>query len=297
MKTTMRLAAFAAALALVGGLAAVAGGALEPGRIGGEETTSDDHGSDEMTTTTTQHGDAEHETSARTAAGEEPAGGLAVAESGYRLELETTTMPVGERGELRFRIRDDAGRVITDFEEEHGKRLHLILVRRDLDGFRHLHPELGADGTWSVPVTLPEPGPYRVYADFSTGGESLTLGADLTAAGDYEPRALPAPSDVARSDGYEVAKHSHDGSLAFAVTRDGRPVDDLQPYLGARGHLVVIREGDLAYLHVHPEEGSAKPSEVGFHAELPTAGRYRMYLQFRHQGEVRTVEFTEEVGR
>jgi hypothetical protein len=292
----MRLAAFAAALALIGGLAAVAGSALEPGRIGGEETTSDEHGSDEMTSTaeTDAHG-GDHGAPAQ---GEEEApGGLAVAEAGYRLELDTTTMPAGERRELSFSIRDDAGRAVTDFDEEHGKRLHLILVRRDLSGFQHLHPELGADGTWSTSVELPEAGPYRVYADFKSGRDDLTLGADLTAAGEYDPRPLPAPSDVARTEGYEVTKHGHGDTLAFAVSRDGRPVRDLQPYLEARGHLVVIREGDLAYLHVHPEDESEDPSEIGFHAELPTAGRYRMYLQFRHEGQVRTVEFTEEVAR
>ena len=59
----------------------------------------------------------------------------------------------------------------------------------------------------------------------------------------------------------------------------------------------MIREGDLAYLHVHPEAEGDDPAAIGFHAELPTAGRYRMYLQFRHEGVVRTAEFTEEVSR
>jgi hypothetical protein len=149
-----------------------------------------------------------------------------------------------------------------------------------------------------VPLTIDRPGPYRVYADFVAGGEDLTLGADLTAPGDYEPRSLPAPADVGRVAGYDVRRTTEeDGTLDFRVSRDGRPVDDLQPYLGARGHLVVLREGDLAYLHVHPEEEAADPSAIGFHAELPTAGRYRMFLQFRHDGEVRTAEFTEKAGR
>jgi hypothetical protein len=287
MRTAMKLAAFAAALALVGGLAAVAGGAIEPGRIGGDETTSEDHGSDEMTTMTSEHGSAE-----------EAPGGLAVAEAGYRLELGTTEQPAGERRELRFRIVDDAGEPVTDFELEHGRRLHLIVVRRDLSGFQHLHPSMAADGTWSVPLTIDRPGPYRVYADFAAGGEDVTLGADLTAPGDYRPRSLPAPADATGVAGYEVRRTvAEDGTLDFRVSRDGRPVEDLQPYLGARGHLVVIREGDLAYLHVHPEAEGADPSAIGFHAELPTAGRYRMFLQFRHEGEVRTAEFTEEVGR
>ncbi len=292
MRTAAKLAAFAATLALVGGLAAVAGGALEPGRIGGDEPTSEDHGSEEMTTMAEEHGGGKE------AAAEEAPGGLAVAEAGYRLELSRTSAEPERSAELRFRILDERGRAVTDFDVEHAKRMHAIVVRRDLTGYQHLHPRLAADGTWSVPVTLSEPGPYRVYADFVTGGEDLTLGADLTAPGDYEPRPLPAAADEARVAGYDVRKRAgEDGTVTFRVSRDGRPVEDLQPYLGARGHLVVIREGDLAYLHVHPEEESADPASIGFHAELPTAGRYRMFLQFRHDGEVRTAEFTEEAGR
>jgi hypothetical protein len=287
MRTGLKLAAFAAVLALVGGLAAVAGGAIDPGRIGGDEMATDGHGSEEMTTMSDEH-EGGHE---------EMPGGLAIAEAGYRLELSSPAPTAGERGALSFRIVGPDGEAVTDFEEEHGKRLHLIVVRRDLSGFQHLHPEMAPDGTWSVPLTLPEAGPYRVYADFVTAGEGLTLGADLTAPGDYRPRALPAPADTARVAGYEVHKGvSEDGSLEFRVTRDGRPVDDLQPYLGARGHLVVIREGDLAYLHVHPEESEAG-NAIGFHADLRTPGRYRMFLQFRHDGEVRTAAFTEEVAR
>jgi hypothetical protein len=73
-------------------------------------------------------------------------------------------------------------------------------------------------------------------------------------------------------------------------------VSDLQPYLGADGHLVALREGDLAFLHVHPEEGSA-PGEIRFAAEFPSAGRYRLFLQFRHSETVRTVAHTIEVPR
>ena len=86
-------------------------------------------------------------------------------------------------------------------------------------------------------------------------------------------------------------------ALEFAVTKGGHPVEDLQPYLGADGHLVALREGDLAFLHVHPEEEHGAPNEIVFNAAFPTAGRYRLYLQFRHDGVVRTAEFTVEVPR
>jgi hypothetical protein len=78
-------------------------------------------------------------------------------------------------------------------------------------------------------------------------------------------------------------------TLTLHVSRDGEPVTDLQPYLGAYGHLVAIREGDLAYLHVHPEEGPAGP-RIDFGTTLPTEGRYRVFLDFRHGDVVRTAE-------
>ncbi len=65
------------------------------------------------------------------------------------------------------------------FDVEHAKRMHLILARRDLSGFQHLHPRQAADGSWSVRARVPEGGSYRLFADFSRGGRARTLGADL----------------------------------------------------------------------------------------------------------------------
>jgi hypothetical protein len=85
------------------------------------------------------------------------------------------------------------------------------------------------------------------------------------------------------------------------VARDGAPVTDLQPYLAAYGHLVALRAGDLAYLHVHPdgEPGDGRTPAgptVVFHTQVPSAGTYRLYFDFQHDGRVRTAEFTVTVG-
>ena len=82
-----------------------------------------------------------------------------------------------------------------------------------------------------------------------------------------------------------------ESQLAFAVTRNGRPVA-VERYLGAKGHLVALRQGDLAFLHVHPDEDSLR-----FMAAFPTAGRYRLFLQFKTDGRVHTAAFTQEVSR
>ena len=284
MNRTLKLVGFAVALAVVFALATVAGEAIDPDAVSGGSEGSHSEG-DEMTTMTHD----EH--------GAEPApGGLAIAQDGYRLDVARTGFVAGEESELSFRIIGPEGEPVTDFEVEHGKPLHLVIVRRDLTGFQHLHPTMDAAGTWSIPLTLPAGGAYRAYADFETGEESMTLGADLMARGTFDPVALPAPSDVASVDGFDVElADAGDDTLEFTVTRDGEPVTDLQPYLGARGHLVAIRDGDLAYLHVHPEETEAGDPTIAFHSELPAGGTYRLFLQFRHGGEVHTAAFTRTV--
>ncbi|MET9019709.1 hypothetical protein ABZV93_06990 [Actinopolymorpha sp. NPDC004070] len=230
-------------------------------------------------------------------------GGLMVSEHGYTVQRVSPDPAVGRDGEFAFRIVDGHGRPITAFDKVHDKRLHLIVVRRDLALFRHVHPAMGADGVWRIRLPFTAAGTYRAFADFTpTGGEATTLGIDVPVAGGYEPRALPPVRSVARVDGYEVTlsgdpRAGKSSLLTLTVRRGGREVTDLQPYLGAYGHLVALRAGDLAYLHVHPdgEPGDGKTTagpRVAFHTEVPSAGAYRLYLDFRHGGRVHTAEFT-----
>jgi hypothetical protein len=224
--------------------------------------------------------------------------GLAVAEGGLELELGQTEVERGTPAELSFQILGADGAAVTDFDVEHERRMHLIVVRRDLTGFQHLHPEMSADGTWRTSLTLPEAGSYRVFADFARDGVSQTLGADLAVDGDANYKPLPEDSTKARTEtGYEVelagasSVAGEENELAFTVARNGKPVD-VQPYLGAGGHLVALREGDLAFLHVHPLEGSSAAEGIKFLTEFPTQGRYRLFVQFKHDGRVHTAAFT-----
>jgi hypothetical protein len=229
----------------------------------------------------------------------DPVRGLAIAEHGKRLVVEDVALRRGAPEQLRFRIVGEDGRALRRFDVEHTKRMHVIVVRRDLTGFQHLHPTMRGDGTWTVPLRIDRPGSYRVFADFSVDGEATTLAGDLRVDGAATLRELPAPTRLATSDGgYEVERlggHPHPGEeadLRFRITQDGRPVK-VERYLGAGGHLVALREGDLAYLHVHPTDERA--NEIGFGATFPTAGRYGLFLQFKVDGRVQTVAFTEEV--
>lgn len=277
MSAATKIAAFAAALAVVFtaafGLGAVFGPASTPA------------------------GHAEH------AESDAPSG-----ENHYTLQLDQSLAAAGPQVPLRFLITDPSGAPVTDYTVSHEKELHLIVVRRDLTGYQHVHPVRDSAGVWSVPLNLSDAGVYRVFADFvPAGGQPLTLGAELHVAGRYDPRPLPAASTTTTVDGYTVTLSGVPATgaaseLTLTVTRDGAPVTDLQPYLGAFGHLVALRAQDLAYLHVHPMGEPADgvtPAgpEIRFHTGFPSAGSYRLYLDFKHQDKVHTAEFTVTVPR
>lgn len=228
--------------------------------------------------------------------------GLMVSQDGYSLRLDQTIVSPGAAVPVSFTIEDADGDPVTDYDEEHEKELHLIAVRRDFSGFQHVHPERAEDGTWSTTLDLTA-GQWRLFADFkASGAEAITLGNDLGVRGDYRPAAPAADTRTASVDGYTVTldgdvTSGQEARLALSVTRDGAPVTDLEPYLGAYGHLVALRSGDLAYLHVHPEgapgDGTTEPGpDVVFFAEVPSPGRYHLYLDFKHEGVVRTAAFT-----
>lgn len=230
-------------------------------------------------------------------------GGLQITQDGYTLDLDTEIVRPGEF-DFTFRILGPDQRAVTDFDEIHDKKLHLIVARRELTGFWHVHPELAADGTWSVRLNLPDAGAYRVFTDIapSAFGRTITLGADLAVAGAYEPQPVPQPTRLVAVDDYDVALAGElapgEGRLlTLTVRRNGEPVTDLQPYLAAFGHLVVLRAGDLAYVHVHPNgapgDGVTAPGpDITFHTVVPGPGTYRLFLDFKHGDAVHTAAFT-----
>jgi hypothetical protein len=275
MNAPRKLALFAVALAGVLGLGMAVGSAAEP--IGLSNATPDQGG----------HG-------GEMADGMVP--GLGAADDDLRIVAERDTVAAGAATDYRFRIDGEDGPV-DEFDIEHTKPMHLIVVRRDFAGFQHLHPQMEDGGTWTTPLTIDAAGVYRVYADFVVDGEKHTLATDLFVGGEFRPESLAQPAgDADAGDGYTVHLDGapiagEESALDFRITRDGEPVDDLQEYLGARGHLVALRDGDLGYLHVHADE-----DRLHFEAEFPTPGAYRLFLQFRHDGEVRTAAITVDVA-
>lgn len=271
MNATGKLAAFGMVAAGVFGASFAAGSAAEPVGLSNAEPV-------------------EHAGAMGTTGG---LPGLASNADGFTIVPAADTQPAGRPASYEFSILDEDGDTVTEFDEEHTKRMHLIVVRRDFTGFVHDHPTMTADGTWSTTLDIDDGGAYRVFADFVVDGDKHTLGTDLFVPGDFEPVELPEPAPAAvLGEGYEVELDGEivageESELEFTIRRHGEVVTDIPDYLGAKGHLVALRDGDLAYLHVHADE-----DELHFETDFPSAGAYRLFLQFEHAGEIRTAPFT-----
>ena len=199
--------------------------------------------------------------------------------------------------------RPTTGDAVRDFDVEHTKRMHLIVVRRDLTGFQHLHPTQAADGTWTVagaPRATPAP------TACSPTSRTTATAHDARRRPARRRRRRPArrcrrPRPRRRATAATTCAstaappHAGDGGRRCASrspATGGR--SQTEPYLGAGGHLVALREGDLAFLHVHPTEDDGRSAS---RPTFPTAGRYRLFLQFKADGRVHTAAFTQEVTR
>jgi hypothetical protein len=287
MSTPLRVLGFAVAIAAVFTAAIGVGRAVGP-------APAEPVGHDMAMEESEGHGTGAEAHGGRHSAAATPAG-LASTQDGYTLTLAADRAAAGPHVALAFTVTGPDGHPVTDYEIQHERRLHLIVVRRDATGFQHVHPALAADGTWSTTVAL-SPGPWRVYADFEpAGGPAMTLATDLLVGGDFQPAAPRADTRTARVDGYVVTLGGNltpggEAVLTPQVSLHGRDVTgELEPYLGALGHLVALRRGDLAYLHVHPEG-------LDFHTSVPTGGAYELFLDFQHDGVVRTAHFTLTAG-
>jgi hypothetical protein len=214
-------------------------------------------------------------------------GGLSISAGGF------TLVPTGQNA---FVIKGSDGKPVTKFATVYDKQMHLVLVRRDLTGYQHLHPAMAADGTWTFNGQFPSPGLWRAFADCTvvtpTGAQTaLTLGWDITIDGNYAAQALPAAARESTVDGQTV---TYEGTPVVGATSPllfRVPNVQLEPYLGAFGHLVVLRQGDLGYVHVHPET-QLSGGAVKFWFAAPSPGTYRMFFDYQVAGVVHTAQFT-----
>jgi hypothetical protein len=204
--------------------------------------------------------------------------------NGYRVvtdSVETT----GTTRVATFHLEMTDGMRVTELPEQHGARLHVVLVRPDLSGFQHIHPEIRSDGSWQV--TLDEQGPWHIVFDGAPGGTPVVVSANLDDETATTMQPLPEADDDVTAAGVRLVRKG----LDFYVTaEDGGPATGLQPYLGMAAHLIAIREGDLSYVHLHPT--MEMDGMFMFGDKLPQPGTYRTFLQFMRDGDVVTVPFT-----
>ena len=183
----------------------------------------------------------------------------------------------------------------------HEKKIHLIIVSKDLSQFYHEHPEYTAAGDYKVSYTFPKGGDYVLFQDYTPTGAGHQLGRQpLTVRGPaYAPVKFRNDDMQWTQDGY-TATLSFDKDLKVGqllgmkinITKAGQPVTDLANYLGALGHVVVISEDTEQYLHVHPNEQADKGPSIGFNTNFEKPGLYRVFLQFNHAGRIHTGDFT-----
>ena len=235
--------------------------------------------------------------------------GLSAAQDGYRLTTPDRTLPSGKLAAYRFTITGPDGKPATRFALDQTKRMHFYAIRSDLTGFQHLHPTMAANGTWTATLASLTPGAWRMFASFTPAagsgtGRDLVLSRTVTVPGDATKTPLPAPARTTKVDGYTVtvtgepmAGMAH--PLTVSITKDGKPVTDLQPYLDSYAHLTAFHNGDAALAHLHPTTkvtGDNGGPHLSFHAELPTPGDWRLYLQFQTAGKLHTAALTMHVG-
>lgn len=242
--------------------------------------------------------------------GEMPTGdGLSDSSGGYRMVSRSSQGMAGMAMPYRFTITGPDGKPVTGFAVDQTKKLHFYAIRSDLTGFQHVHPVMAADGTWTADLAALTPGSWRLFASFSPDsgagkGKDFVLSRTLTVPGTASATPLPKAASTATADGYTVtvkggltAGMAHDLTVSFA--RNGTPVTDLQPYLGTYAHLTAFHAGDQAFAHLHPRttvNGDHGGPDLTFHAELPKAGDWRLFLQFQTAGTLHTAALTLHVG-
>jgi plastocyanin len=183
----------------------------------------------------------------------------------------------------------------------HEKKIHLIIVSKDLSQFYHEHPEYTAAGDYKVQYTFPKGGEYVLFQDYTPAGAGHQLGRQpLTVKGAaYAPVKFKNDDMQWEKDGYQATlafdKALTTGQLLgmkINIIKNGQPITNLDNYLGALGHVVVISEDTENYLHVHPNDQADKGPNIGFNTNFEKPGLYRVFLQFNHDGQIHTGDFT-----
>jgi hypothetical protein len=257
----------------------------------------------------------------------------------FRLLFHTEPADVrpGEKVALFFTfLRPGSAEIVRDFEIVHTKPFHLFVVSQDMEFFEHLHPIMRADGTWTIDTTLPKQGYYQILCDFMPkGGTGQFLTAPLVTGG-YAGDLVADGAHLVPDRTFRKSVGNLTASLAFnpplpvacqyvhlsfnlTDTASGRPVTDLQTYLGQFSHMLLMSEDLQCHVHSHPinlvvedEDSAALPEyiiapeadldairggpQVTFDALMPKPGLFRAWAQFKRNDQIRTIPFTFRVA-
>jgi hypothetical protein len=227
-------------------------------------------------------------------------GGLSSAEDGYTLRLPDPSGKPGDNQFVELAITGPDAEPVTQYTETDGAPLHVVAMRQDLTGYQHVYPEQGEGGSWWAALNLTS-GPWRLIAEFQPTalGRTIVLSADLMISGNYRPEPLPAPSDRVKVDGFMATLAKPPSAVTnsesmITLTRGGRPVTDLAQLHGSLGHAVIIRPGDLGYLHLHanPVAKSYRGPDLTFSGGVPEPGTYRIFAEFSRGEQSYIAAFT-----
>jgi hypothetical protein len=235
--------------------------------------------------------------------------GLSDSHDGYLMQPVTMPTARGKARPLAFRILAPDGNPLTDYELIQTKLLHLYVLRDDLSGYQHLHPEL-TDGTWTTTLNVDDGGSYRVYAEFAPKGRGVlghptTLGLPFLIPGATKLAPLPAPAASSIGDRFTVTRldgtaHLLAGKgtlLRFQITdAAGGPARALEPYLGSLGHMSAFDARNQSLTHVHAAIATATSASsdgtLFFHVQFNNRGEQRLFLEYQVGGSVRRAAFT-----
>ena len=214
---------------------------------------------------------------------------------------------------INIHIQDDKGQRVADFDIFQEKLMHLILVSDDLDFFRHLHPEYKGDGHFQTKAIVPSVGAYTLFSDYKPAGQREQLSVlKLLMKGTEKSSSVTdlkitektiEDTEVSINFSPRMVKANEDIIIMFDLKQvlDGMPVTKLEPYLGEKGHLVVIRKSAALtikdYIHAHAMEQEGGASGIKFMTRFPDKGLYKLWCQFNRQGRILTADFWINIER
>jgi hypothetical protein len=202
-------------------------------------------------------------------------------------------------------IQDSTGKPVNKFDIFQEKIMHLIVVRDDLQFFDHIHPEYKENGRFEVTANFPESGNYTLFSDYKPAGnkENVSL-MNITI-----PGTVPLPKNLEKftktktiSDtkiNLNISEKNIKAGQAVMLSFDlkdnkNQPIKDLQPYLGEKGHLVIIKSSSPLtssdYIHAHAIKNTPD-GKIEFHTKFPKPGTYKMWMQFNRNGQIKTADF------